>query len=175
LVLEIDSMELLVWFLIAALGGLLGVFLVRFLTVHPIHADRYLLATVAALVGHGQPDEWDREWATETEQETRFRQAVLDLFERDGYRRDHLSLAWMEFKEPKPAPMIEAFSRDGVETVLYFSAAISADAIHSQYDVPMLVARARPPRDLGLVNLGAWNDHPRVIRAIKEKIDAQLG
>jgi hypothetical protein len=26
-----------------------------------------------------------------------------------------------------------------------------------------------------LINLGAWNDDPIVIQAIKEKIDAQLG
>jgi sirohydrochlorin ferrochelatase len=127
------------------------------------------------LVGHGQPDEWDDEWPTETEQEIRFREEVLALFERDGYRREHLSMAWMEFKEPKPAAMVEAFSEDGVETVLTYSAAISADAIHSQYDVPALAAKARVREGLTLVNMGAWNDHPRVIAAIKEKIDAQMG
>jgi sirohydrochlorin ferrochelatase len=126
------------------------------------------------LVGHGQPDEWDREWATETEQETSFRQEVLELFARDGYRRENLSLAWMEFKEPKPAAMVEAFSANGVQKVLYFSAAISADAMHSQYDVPELVEEAQVRDTISLVNLGAWNDHPLVIRAIKEKIDAQL-
>jgi sirohydrochlorin ferrochelatase len=135
-------------------------------------ADRSRVGVL--LVGHGQPDEWDREWATETEQETRFREEVLDLFERDGYRRENLSQAWMEFKEPKPAAAVEAFSENGVETVLYYSAAISADAMHSQRDVPALVSQARVRDGLELVNLGAWNDHPRVIQAIREKIDAQL-
>ncbi|MBD3291059.1 hypothetical protein GF337_19785, partial [candidate division KSB1 bacterium] len=37
------------------------------------------------LVGHGQPDEWDVEWPTETEQEIRFREEVLKLFIEDGY------------------------------------------------------------------------------------------
>lgn len=36
------------------------------------------------LVGHGQPDEWDVEWPTETEHEIGFRQDVLDLLEQDG-------------------------------------------------------------------------------------------
>ena len=45
------------------------------------------------LVGHGQPDEWDVEWPTETEQEIGFRQAVLEDFERAGYRPENLSLA----------------------------------------------------------------------------------
>ena len=39
------------------------------------------------LVGHGQPDEWDREFASETEQELEFRRYILDLFEQDGFHR----------------------------------------------------------------------------------------
>jgi protoheme ferro-lyase len=126
------------------------------------------------LVGHGQPDEWDAEWPTETSQEIGFREEVLRLLEEDGYRRQNLGLAWMEFKEPQPAEQIEAFAQNGVERVLYFSAAISADAIHSQYDVRDLVHQARVPEGFPLINLGAWNDDPIVIQAIKEKIDAQM-
>jgi protoheme ferro-lyase len=126
------------------------------------------------LVGHGQPDEWDVEWSTETEQEIGFREDVLRLLEEDGYRTENLSLAWMEFKDPKPAQKVEEFALKGVEKVLYFSAAISADAIHSQYDVPALVNEAQVSEGLPLINLGAWNDDPIVIQAIKEKIDAKL-
>ena len=124
------------------------------------------------LVGHGQPDEWDREFATETEHELQFRYHILGLFEQDGFQRDHLSLAWMEFKNPKPAEVIERFVKNGVEKVVYFSAAISADSIHSQYDIPELVNKARVPKGFPLVNLGAWNADPLVIKAIKEKIEA---
>lgn len=123
------------------------------------------------LVGHGQPDEWDAEWATETEQEISFREAVLAEFERAGFRPENLSLAWMEFKEPKPATEVEEFVAQGVEKVVYFSAAISADSIHSQYDVPELVRKANVSEDVSILNLGAWNNDPIVIQAIKEKID----
>jgi sirohydrochlorin ferrochelatase len=126
------------------------------------------------LVGHGQPDEWDVEWPTETEQEIGFRTDVLKALEADGYRAENLSLAWMEFKDPKPAGKVEEFVENGVEKVLYFAAAISADAIHSQYDIPALVNEARVPDGFPLINLGAWNDDPIVIQAIKEKIDAQM-
>lgn len=126
------------------------------------------------LVGHGQPDEWDEEWPTETEQEIGFREDVLGLLEADGYRRENLGLAWMEFKAPEPAQKVEEFAGNGVEKVFYFSAAISADAIHSQYDVPALIEKAKVPDDLPLTNLGAWNDDPLVIEAIKEKIDAAM-
>jgi hypothetical protein len=126
------------------------------------------------LVGHGQPDEWDVEWATETEQETSFREDILKLFEQDGYRPENLALAWMEFKEPKPAEKVGEFLDNGVEQVLYYSAAISADAIHSQYDVPALVEEAPVPEGFPLINLGAWNNDSLVIEAIKEKIDVLM-
>jgi hypothetical protein len=61
--------------------------------------------------------------------------------------------------------------KNGVKKVLFFSAAISADGMHSQYDVPELIHKAKIPAEIELVNLGAWNDDPIVIRAIKEKID----
>ena len=127
------------------------------------------------LVGHGQPDEWDTEFPTETEQETSFRQSILKLLEQDGYKKENLSLAWMEFKKPEPAVKVEEYARNGAEKILYFAAAISADSIHSQADIPELVNHAKIPANIAKINLGAWNDDPIVIKAIKEKIDAQLG
>ena len=126
------------------------------------------------LVGHGQPVEWDREFPTETEHEIAFRIEALKLFEQDGYRPENLSLAWMEFKQPHPAEKIEEFARNGVNRVVYFAAAISADSIHSQNDIPELVHKARVPAGFVSTNLGAWNDDPIVIEAIKEKIDEQM-
>ena len=38
------------------------------------------------LVGYGQPDEWDVEWPTETEQDLGSREAVLEKFEPSGDR-----------------------------------------------------------------------------------------
>lgn len=123
------------------------------------------------LVGHGQPDEWDAEWPTETEQELGFREDVLAKLTADGYSQENLSLAWMVFKEPEPAEVVEEFLKNGIGKLLFFSAAISADAIHSQYDIPELVYEAQVPEDFPIIDLGAWNDDPIVIRAIKEKID----
>jgi protoheme ferro-lyase len=128
--------------------------------------------TGVLLVGHGQPDEWDREFASETEHEIQFRKSILKLLEKDGFLCKNLSLAWMEFKQPKPAEMVDQFLENGVEKVLYFAAAISADSIHSQADIPELVHKARVPKGFPLINLGAWNDDPLVIQAIKEKIQA---
>ena len=123
------------------------------------------------LVGHGQPDEWDLEWPTETSQEIGFRNKVLDLLAADGYRPENLSLAWMSFKEPKPVEKVAEFVNGGIERLLFFSAAMSADAMHSQYDIPELIYEYDFPEGFPVINLGAWNDDPIVIQAIKEKID----
>ena len=112
------------------------------------------------LVGHGQPDEWDVEWPTETEQELGFRYDVLDILANNGYDPKNLSLAWMEFKEPKPAEKVQEFLDNDIEKLLFFSTAISAESIHSQYDIPTLVYEANYPDNFPIVNLGAWNDDP---------------
>ena len=123
------------------------------------------------LIGHGQPDEWDAEWPTETEQELSFRNEIIELLVADGYKRENVSLSWMSFKEPKPVEIIPQFMANGIEKLLFFSAAISADAIHSQYDNPELVYEYDFSEGFPVINLGAWNDDPIVIQAIKEKID----
>lgn len=126
------------------------------------------------LVGHGQPDEWDEDFPTETSQELGFRELVLKQLEADGYRRENMGLAWMSFKEPKPAVKVEELVKNGVEKIIYFSAAISAESIHSQYDIPELVAEGKVPAGLPVINLGAWNDHPLVLQAIQEMIEEQM-
>jgi protoheme ferro-lyase len=126
------------------------------------------------LVGHGQPDEWDVEFPTETEQELLFREQILDLFVQDGYRSENMGLAWMSFKEPKPAEMVEKLLENGVEMIVFFSAAISADSIHSQYDIPELIHKADIPGQIPVINLGAWNDHPLAIQAIQELVLSQV-
>jgi protoheme ferro-lyase len=126
------------------------------------------------LVGHGQPDEWDTEWPTETAQELSFRNSILELLAANGYKKDNLSLAWMSFKEPRPVSKVEKLVSNGVERILYFSAAISADAMISQHDLPELIAEADVPLSVDIRNMGAWNDDSLVIQAIKNKIDAQL-
>ena len=98
----------------------------------------------------------------------------MDLLIEDGYRPENVSLAWMSFKQPRPAEKANEFLANGIEKLLFFSAAMSADAMHSQYDIPELVYEADFPDGFPIINLGAWNDDPIVIQAIKEKIDAQM-
>jgi protoheme ferro-lyase len=65
------------------------------------------------LVGHGQPEEWDELWPTETQQEIGFREDILQLLAENGFRQENMSMAWMSFKEPKPAVKVEEFAANG--------------------------------------------------------------
>ncbi|MBW6468135.1 MAG: ferrochelatase [Coriobacteriia bacterium] len=122
------------------------------------------------LVGHGQPDEWDEEWATETEHELGLREGIIDALVAEGYDRSLLDLAWMSFKEPTVPQRAGELASAGADKLVYFSTGISAESIHSQYDVPELVAEARIDESVETVNLGAWNNHPLTIKAIAERV-----
>ena len=124
------------------------------------------------LVGHGQPEDWDRIYPTQTEQELRFREAITDRLVADGYARENISLAWMEFKEPAIEGAVHALAARGIEKLMVFATSISASSLHSLYDIPEAVRAAGVPDGVEVVNLGAWDDDPIVIRAIRERVDA---
>lgn len=126
------------------------------------------------LVGHGQPAEWDACFSTCTEQEKLFMQSVSDLLCANGYERRNIGTAWMSFREPKPKDKLEEILRNGVERILFFAATISADSLHSQFDIPKMVAEADIPKTIEVVNMGAWNNHELAIAAIKERIETSI-
>jgi len=126
------------------------------------------------LVAHGQPAEWDELWPLQTEHEMEFGKRILDRFEAAGYSRDKLGKAWMSFKSPKPAEVVERIRANGAEKLFFFSYTIAAAGMHSQYDIPALVYEADVPDDFPMVDLGAWGNDPVAIQAVKNKIDAAL-
>ena len=122
------------------------------------------------LVGHGQPKDWDAIYPTQTEQENLFRQQVRERLIQAGYAADQIVLAWMEFKQPNVVEGVKQLLEQDVEMVMYFSASISADAIHSDIQVPKEVAHAGAPPQVKLVNMGAWGNSTYVIEAIRQRI-----
>jgi len=122
------------------------------------------------LVGHGQPDDWDLIYPTQTEQEDAFRVQVRERLIQAGYKPENIVLAWMSFKEPDVPQGVQSLLAQDVEHILYFSASISADAIHSVIQVPQEVDKANVPSDVKLTNLGAWGNSPLVIDAIRQRI-----
>jgi hypothetical protein len=130
--------------------------------------------TGVLLVAHGQPEEWDKIWPLQTEQEMLFGNRILDRLEADGYRRENLAKAWMSFKKPKPASVVEQLYANGIDKLLFMSYTISAAGMHSQYDIPALVYEGDVPDDFAIIDLGAWGNDPIATRALKEKIDAAM-
>lgn len=122
------------------------------------------------LVGHGQPEDWDQVYPTQTEQEILFRQSIIERLTMNGYLRENISLAWMEFKEPEIGEIARELAGQGIEKLFVFATSISASSLHSLYDIPEAVINAGLPAGVEVVNLGAWDDDPIVIRAIKEQL-----
>ena len=124
------------------------------------------------LVGHGQPKDWDEIYPTQTEQEILFRQSIIQRMVADGYLEENISLAWMEFKQPEIAEVARELADKGVEKLFVFATSISASSLHSLYDIPEAVIHSGLPDGVEVINLGAWDDDPIVIQAIKERVDA---
>ena len=127
-----------------------------------------------ALIGYGQPDEWDKTFPTQTQQEIIFREKIIEKFIEDGYKPENLGMAWMDFKKPNIKDLLDSFSYENIQKVFYFAAAISADSLMSQVLIPEKMEKYHFPKQVQLVNLGAWDAHPLVIKAIKDKIDKVL-
>ena len=123
------------------------------------------------LVGHGQPEDWDKIYPTQTEQEIEFRRSIIDRLAADGYTEENISLAWMEFKQPEVGEVARELASRGVEKLFVFATSISASSLHSLYDIPEAVIESGLPEGVEVVNLGAWDDDPIVIRAIKEQLE----
>jgi sirohydrochlorin ferrochelatase len=122
------------------------------------------------LVGHGQPNDWDAIYPTQTEQENSFRTQVRQRLTEAGYPADQISMGWMEFKEPDIQQAVSELVAKGVKRLLIFSASISADSIHSDIQVPEAVAAVDMPEDVEVINLGAWGNSPLVIEAIRQRV-----
>ena len=126
------------------------------------------------LIGYGQPEEWDKIFPTQTEQEIIFREKIIDMFVDDGYKRENMGMAWMDFKKPGISDLLKSFNYKNIEKIFYFAASISADALISQVIIPQKMSKYPFPEHISIFNMGAWNAHPLVIQAIKEKIDKVL-
>lgn len=124
------------------------------------------------LVGHGQPQAWDRLYPTQTEQEDRFRTAIRAHLMAAGFQPQHVALAWMEFKEPDIPSAAGELAARGIEKLLVFSTSISATSLHSAVDVPQALIKAKLPAEIEVIDLGAWGDpdDELVMQALREQI-----
>jgi protoheme ferro-lyase len=123
------------------------------------------------LVGHGQPLEWDKEFYTQTQQETSFRKDILNKLELEGYSSQNLKLAWMEFRDPKPKAAVMELIQNGSKEIFYFSTIIGSESIHAKYDVPDLIHKIRVPNTVRIQQLTAFEDQSGIVKALMERIE----
>jgi sirohydrochlorin ferrochelatase len=122
------------------------------------------------LVGHGQPETWDRLYPTQTSQEQSFREILRDKFIAAGYPVDNIELAWMEFKQPTTTQAARQLAALNLEKLLVFPASISAASIHSDIQIPEQVAKAHLPPQVEIINLGAWGNDPCLVAALQRQV-----
>ena len=120
------------------------------------------------LVAHGQPVSWDVLFKKQPEQENSFRLETKKMLVAEGYRDEHIVLAYMEFKQPAIKTAVQELVARGVKKVLVAPVNISAESIHSEHEIPSMVDQAGAPPSIAVVHLGAWNDDQHLIDALLE-------
>lgn len=80
----------------------------------------------------------------------------------------------MESREPIPQQGLRDLLQQKVRLILVFSSSISAEGIHSAYEIPQMLSEVPLPEQVRMINVGAWNDHPLVLQAIAERIEVCL-
>lgn len=124
------------------------------------------------LVGHGQPTEWEILYPEQNLQESQYREAIRTKLVADGFASENVILGWMSFQEPTVTDSVLELAGNNVEKILVFSVSLSAEAIHSEIDVPEAVEAAALPDTITIEYIGQYGDHPLAIQAMIEKINA---
>jgi len=124
------------------------------------------------LVGHGQPTEWETLYPEQNQQESQYREAIREKLIADGFSPEKVVLGWMSFQEPTITESAKELAEYNVEKILVFSVSLSAEAIHSEIDVPKAVHAAELPAEITVEYVGQYGDHPLAIQAMIEKITA---
>jgi protoheme ferro-lyase len=132
-------------------------------------ADRDRSTVGVLLVGHGQPEQWDRTHPTETEQEIAFRAAVRDILVAEGFRADLVSDGWMSFRRPRVPERVRELADAGATCVIGVPVTISADSLHSLHDTPELMRRGARRSALEVIDVGGWNTEDLLVGLLADR------
>jgi protoheme ferro-lyase len=136
--------------------------------------DRDRSTVGVMLVGHGQPEEWDRTHPTETEQEVAFRAAIRELLLAEGFAPSRVSDGWMSFREPRVPKRVRELAASGATSVIGVPVTISADSLHSLHDTPKLVRKGARGTGLEVIDVGAWNTEDLLVDLLADRTRAAL-
>jgi protoheme ferro-lyase len=124
------------------------------------------------LVGHGQPTEWENLYPEQNRQESEYRDGIRAKLIADGFLEDKIIKCWMSFQEPTIQESAKKLDNLNIKKLLVFSVSLSAEAIHSQNDVPEDIMEAELSDRIEVEYVGQYGDHPLAIQAMVEKINS---
>lgn len=123
-----------------------------------------------ALIGHGQPVEFDRINPVMTEHETLFHQRVrAELVER-GVDGGRIRLGWLEWLEPGVTEVVRHLAALGASKIIVVPSAMPADTLTTLLDIRDSVARSRVEGSADIVIMPAWGDDPVVAEVLAANV-----
>jgi protoheme ferro-lyase len=123
-----------------------------------------------ALVGHGQPPEWQRDQPSANEHETFFHQRVKRGLLELGLAEQNVRLAWLDWQEPDATEVLRHLAAFDCDKIIVVPASMPLDGTSTLVDIGQAVHLARLPDETELVRLPAWGDHRAVADALAANI-----
>ncbi len=115
-----------------------------------------------ALVGHGQPPEWQRDHPSANEHETYFHQRIkMGLLEL-GLVDQNVRLAWLDWQEPDAVEALRHLAAFDCTRIVVVPASMPLDSTSTLVDMRQAVRQARLADEVEIVQLPAWGDHQLV-------------
>jgi protoheme ferro-lyase len=125
--------------------------------------DADLKQTGVLLIADGQPPEWDEIYPLTTE-ETKFQEGIKGNLTKLGFKKDNITFAWIENRNPTIQEGIEILVAKGCSTIVTAAATTPVDCLDTLYEIPTAVAKSTAEKNVKVIPVNAWNADEEVIQ-----------
>ncbi len=115
-----------------------------------------------AVVGDGQPWQWDSAHPSSCEQATTFLQRVRSMLIAAGMDESHVRMAWLDWQDPGVTEAVRHLAALGCERIVVVPAAMPTDTLETVVDLPAAIAQAAVDPSVQITVLPAWGEDPVV-------------
>lgn len=130
--------------------------------------------TAVVLIGHGQPESWDQAYPQTITQEKEFHDRLKKELIRAGFPEKNITQAWLEYRKPDITETVKKILPQKPQKILYIVPFMPADGLHTLYDAPQKLEKAKVPPNTEVVRIGGWNLHPAAIAVLAERANEGL-